>query len=66
MLTRAAVEGIKFASIESVLNESTTHSNGAEEVSAFVRIMQSFLALDPTQRPRAVEALLDPAFERFL
>ena len=66
MLRRAAVEGTKFASIESVLNESTTRSNGAEEVSAFVRIMRSFLALDPAQRPRAAEALLDPAFERFL
>jgi len=40
-------------------------SNGAEEVSAFVRIMRLFLALDPFLRPRASEALLDSAFETF-
>ena len=60
------MEGTKFASIESALNKSTTRNNGAEEVSAFVRIMRSFLALDPAQRPSAAEALLGPAFERFL
>lgn len=63
MLRRTTVEGTELASIESELNESTTHSSGAEEVAAFVRIMRSFLALDPTQRLRAAETLLDPAFE---
>ena len=58
--------GASLASIESELNESTTHSNGAEEVATFIRVMRSFLALDPAQRPRAAEALLDPAFEHVL
>ena len=53
--------GARLASIESELNETTIHSNGAEEIAAFIRIMRSFLALDPAQRPRAAEALLDPA-----
>ena len=66
MLRRAAVEGTKFASIESALNKSTTRNNGAADVTAFVRIMRSVLARDPAQRPSAAEALLDPAFERFL
>ena len=57
------MEGTELASIESELNESTTHNSCAEEVTAFVRIMRSFLALDPAQRPRAAETLLDPAFE---
>jgi len=63
MLRRATVGGTSLASIESELNESTIHSNGGEEVAAFIRVMWSFLALDPAQRPRAAEALLDPAFE---
>ena len=33
--------------IESKLNESTVYHNDAEEVAAFVRIVRSFLALDP-------------------
>jgi len=49
--------------IESELNKSAYHNNGAEEVATFTRVMLSFLALDPTQRPRAAEALLDPAFD---
>jgi len=57
------VGGASLASIEPELNESTIHNNGAEEVAAFIRVMRSFLALDPAQRPRAAEALLDPAFK---
>jgi len=66
MLKRATAGGAKLAPIESKLNESTVHSNGAEEVSAFVRIMRSFLNLNPTKRPCAAEALLDPAFKDLL
>ena len=55
--------GARSVLIESELNESFFSKSGAEEVAAFVRIMRSFLALDPTQRPRAVDALLDPGFE---
>ena len=61
MLKRAAVRSIASAPIGSELNESTVYGTGANRV-AFVRIMRSFLALDPTKRPRAAEALLDPAF----
>lgn len=63
MLKRATVGGPELAPIESELNELTIYSNGSEEVTTFVRIMRSFLALDPAQRPRAAEALLDPAFK---
>jgi hypothetical protein len=63
MLKRATVGGAELTPIESELNESTVYSNGAEEVATFVRIMRSFLALDPAKRPRAAEALLDPAFK---
>ena len=58
--------GTKLASIESELSESTVWSNGAEEVTTFVRIMQSFLTLNPAKRPCATEALLDPAFKDLL
>ena len=44
--------GARLASVESGLDETTIHSNGAEEIAAFIRIMRSFLALDPAQRPR--------------
>jgi len=63
MLRRAAAGGGSLASIESKLNESTIRSNGAEEVATFIRVVRSFLALDPAKRPHAAEALLDPAFE---
>ena len=66
MLKRATVGGAELAPIESELNESTILANNAEEVATFVRIMRSFLALDPAKRPRAAEALLDPAFEDIL
>ena len=56
------MEGVKLAPIESKVNKSTVHNNGEEEIATFVRIMRSFLALDPAKRPRAAEALLDPAF----
>ena len=63
MLKRATAEGVKLAPIESELNELTVGNNEAEEVVTFSRIMRSFLAFDPAKRPRAAEALLDPAFE---
>jgi len=63
MLKRATAGGAELALIESELNRSVLYSNGAEEVATFVRIMRSFLTLDPAQRPRAAEALLDPAFK---
>ena len=55
----------KSVPIESELNESFFKKSGAgdEEVAAFVRIIRSFLALEPAQRPRAAVALLDPGFE---
>ena len=54
------MEGASLGSIESELKK--LHGNGVE-VSTFIRIMLSFLEFDPAKRPRAVEALLDPAFE---
>jgi len=57
------VEGTKLGPIESKLNESTTSNRGSEEVATFNRIMLSFLTFDPAKRPRAAEALLDPAFD---
>ena len=67
MLKRATVGGANLAPIEYELNESTVYNNnGAEEVATFVRIMRSFLALDPARRPRAAEALLEPAFKDIL
>jgi len=63
MLKRTTVRGTELAAIESDLNESTIYTNSAEEVATFVRIVRSFLALDPPKRPRAAKALLDPAFE---
>jgi len=66
MLKRATAGGVQLAPIESELNESTVYNNGAEEVRVFVRIMRSFLAFDPAQRPRASKALLDPVFKDIL
>jgi hypothetical protein len=57
------VENAGLGSIESRLNESTVLHNGAEEVTAFVRIIRSFLAFEPDKRPRAVEASCDPVFK---
>jgi len=51
--------------IESDLNESTTSNQGSEQVAAFNRIVLSFLTFDPSRRPSAAEALLDPAFDNF-
>ncbi|KAF9780781.1 kinase-like domain-containing protein [Thelephora terrestris] len=62
MLKRATMGDAELLPIESELNESTVYSDGAGEVASFVRIMRSFLALDPAKRPRAAEALRDPAF----
>ena len=66
MLKRAALGSAETTPIESGLNESTVRGAGADRVATFVRIMRSFLALDPTKRPRAAEALLGPAFEEVL
>jgi len=60
MLKRATVGGAELAPIESEL--TTIYSTGPEQVATFARIIRSFLALDPAKRPRAAEALLDPAF----
>ena len=66
MLERATIGGAESAPIESELKKSILYSNGAEEVATFVKIMRSFLTLDPAQRPRAAEALADPAFKDIL
>ena len=63
MLRRAGAESPGRGSIESSLNEATVYHNDAEEVADFVRIVRSFLALDPAKRPRATEALCDPVFK---
>jgi len=63
LLRRATAEGAKLPSIESELDEVLVYEDSPEEVVAFTRIMLSFLTLDPAQRPRAAEALLDPAFD---
>lgn len=57
------VENAELGSIESKLNESTVYHSSAEEVTAFVKIVRSFLAFDPDKRPRATEALRDPVFK---
>jgi hypothetical protein len=66
ILKRATAGRTELTPIESAVNGLTVHSNGADEISAFVRVVRSFLALDPTKRPRAAEALLDPAFKDIL
>ena len=58
--------GTELEPIESDLNESTIYSNGVGGVAAFVRIVRSFLALDPAKRPCAAKVLLDPAFDAIL
>jgi len=66
MLKRATLGDTDLMSIESELNGLNGpmfDSDGPEEVATFARIMRSFLALDPAERPCAAEALLDPAFE---
>jgi len=62
-LRRATEEGAKLPSIESELNEVFAYEDSPEVVATFTRIMLSFLTLDPAQRPRAAEALLDPVFD---
>jgi len=57
------VERADLPSIESELKEPITYNSGPEEVAAFTRLLLSFLAFDPAQRPRAAAALLDPAFD---
>ena len=62
MLGRTIVGATELASIESELNGSAIRSDGPEDAT-FARIVRSFLTLDPAKRPRAAEALLDPAFQ---
>ena len=62
MLKRAVVRGAKLAPIESDLNRLLHYDDGPGEIATFVRIVRSFLTLDPAQRPRAAEALLDHGF----
>ena len=62
-MKRAIAGDAHLASIESEFKYSAIYSDGSEEVAPFLRIMRSFLALDPSRRPCAAEALLDPAFE---
>jgi hypothetical protein len=62
MLKRATAEGSELAPIESELNNSAIYSNGDEEIAAFLRILLSFLTLNPSERPRAREALKHPIF----
>jgi hypothetical protein len=61
---RATERAAQLVHIESELTESTVFNDGAEEVADFVRIMRLLLTLDPAERPRAAEVLLDPAFEK--
>ena len=67
MLRRAitAVRNIGFESIESGLSELGVHNDDNEEIAAFIRLLKSFLVLDPNKRPSAMEALRDPIFQRF-
>ena len=57
--------GTEFGSIESKINEAVVYNNGNEEIAAFIRLLKSFLVLDPNKRPSAMEALRDPIFQRF-
>ena len=67
MLRRAitAVRNIGFESIENGLSELSVHNDDNEEIAAFIRLLKSFLVLDPNKRPSAMEALRDPIFQRF-
>ena len=66
MLRRAiAIErSTGFGSIESSLSKLTAYNNN-DEIAAFIKLIKSFLALDPNKRPSAMEALRDPIFQRF-
>lgn len=66
MLERVTLGGAESGSIESELSDLALYHNSEEELSTYVRIMRSFLALDPAKRPRAAEALLDPALKDVL
>lgn len=65
MLRRAitTVGSTDFGSIDSKFSESAVYNNGNEEIAAFIKLLRSFLAFDPKNRPSAVEALRDPIFE---
>ena len=66
MLRRAitAVRNIGFESIENGLSELSVHNDDNEEIAAFIRLLKSFLVLDPNKRPSAMEALCDPIFQQ--
>jgi len=66
MLKRAVVGDTRLTPVEPELDESMAYKSSAEEMTTFVKIMRSFLTLDPAQRPRAAEALLDPVFKDIL
>ena len=65
MLRRAiAIErSTGFGSIESSLSKLTAYNNN-DEIAAFIKLIKSFLALDPNKRPSAMEALCDPIFQQ--
>ena len=66
MLRRAIViEGSTgFGSIESSLSKLNVYNNDDDEIAAFIRLIKSFLVLDPNKRPSAMEALRDPIFQQ--
>ena len=66
MLRRAitAMRNIGFESTESGLSELSVHNDDNEEIAAFIRLLKSFLVLDPNKRPSAMEALRDPIFQQ--
>ena len=49
--------------IEEAINDLSVYSSGAEEITAFLRILRSLLGFNAAERPRAVEVLRDPIFE---
>ena len=64
MLKCAGVGDAGLVPIESEFNELMLYNNCPKEVATFLRITRSFLR--PGSRPRAAEALLDPAFKDIL
>ncbi|KAH8925198.1 kinase-like protein [Atractiella rhizophila] len=57
------IETSALPAIEEELTEALVCHNGGEELASFLALMTDCLCLDPAQRPRASEALRNPAFK---
>ena len=66
MVERAIVENAGIGSLESrfaKMGRGVELPGNGEEMTECIKLMRSFLSLDPSARPRAVEALQDPVLE---